>query len=100
MLDSFKPYAGRPALEVDKTPHDVRVDAVAVDDRGAHVLWIINASDGRSPVAVAGLGQASKALLTPLSGAGAGQEQDRQIPSAGLSLDLGPYEVLRLSAAH
>jgi hypothetical protein len=97
VLDDLKPFAGRPMLEVDKTPHDVRVDALAAEDHGSCVLWIVNASDAATPVAVEGLGQSSKARLAALSGGGAVQAADHPIPSAGLSLSLTPYEVLRVS---
>lgn len=95
-LDAIRPYAQHQMLDVETSPRNsTRVLALGCIDQRARVVFIINTTPRPTRAHLGFYTGAAKVLhVTP-----GGKETATEQPKSGIQLDLGPYDVYRVTYA-
>ncbi|NQT20605.1 MAG: PQQ-binding-like beta-propeller repeat protein [Planctomycetes bacterium] len=81
--------AGRNVLATDVGPHEA-VDALAIDDGGRVVVWLINKTDQTQPVVVKKFSDGEKVDILRLDGS---DPKQQPLDNGDLKINLAPFEV-------
>jgi len=101
LLGMMAPYAGREVLATSVGPHDP-IDALAIDDGGRRVIWVINKTDRPQRTALDGVADEGTLHVVRLNSStslasGLGAPEELAAKDGSLALVLGPFEVCTIS---
>src|SRR5207237_981311 len=97
VIEAVKPYAGRKLIDVITAPaHSLHLLAYATADEKTTALFIVNHSSRACHAEVKAINTKAAKVLHIAAGA---TEQDGLVVDGNLSIDLRPYEVVRVTLA-
>jgi len=100
IIRDLQSHQGQPVRVADSSRPDVPVSALSVEADGAQTVWVANRTGAPVEIMLEGLGGARQASLTQLSVEGQRKsERAADVIEGRMPLDLGPFEVLRISTA-
>ena len=103
LLGMMAPYAGRQVLATSVGPHEA-LDALAIDDGGRRVIWVINKTDRPQRTALDGVAGEARLHVVRLNAStslqsGLGAPEELAAKDGSVALTLGPFEVCMVSEA-